>query len=35
VQAQSVGGGASIAMPTGLVAMAVGAGGVLFGAIAL
>lgn len=35
VQAESAGGGASIAMPTGLMAMAVGAGGVLFGAIAL
>lgn len=31
----STGGGAMIAMPTGMVAMAIGAGGVLFGAIAL
>ncbi|KAH7380322.1 hypothetical protein DE146DRAFT_293111 [Phaeosphaeria sp. MPI-PUGE-AT-0046c] len=33
--AESTGGGVMMAMPTGLVAMAVGAGGVLFGAIAL
>jgi hypothetical protein len=33
--AGSTGGGVMIAMPTGMVAMAIGAGGVLFGAIAL
>jgi hypothetical protein len=35
VAAGSTGGGVVIAMPTGMVAMAIGAGGVLFGAIAL
>jgi hypothetical protein len=35
VAAGSTGGGVVIAMPTGMVAMAIGAGGILFGAIAL